>query len=279
MKTLEIIKFELRYRSQRPATYIYFIALVIIAFLFSKLGIKGITDTSVQVKENAPLIIHQLTGLLNLPLLLLTSAVMGVAVIRDFDSRMEQLMFTAPISKKDYLAGRFIGSLVVMLLLSLGTIIGAIAGELFSARPAAEMLPFSAGNYLISFVLITLPNVFFLSAIYFAGGAISKKAAVIYAQGIVLLILISIVDEGVIETAQNLKLATLFDFYTVQLFNLETNYWSPAEINSQLVPITGPIILNRLIYIGMGILALAITFWRFNPTANRRSLKKSSREK
>jgi ABC-type transport system involved in multi-copper enzyme maturation permease subunit len=266
MKIIEIIRFELLYRSKRPVNYIYFVILFSIALLFSKLGIKGITDASVQVKENAPLIIHQLTALLNLPLLLLTSAIMGVAVIRDYDCQMEQLIFTNPITKKQYLTGRFIGSFITMLILSLAIPLGAIAGELSSTKPAADFLPFSAANYFLSYLIIVLPNTFFLGALYFAGGAISKKAVVIYTQGIMLLIIISIVDEGVIETSQNLELATLFDYYTLQLFNLQTKYWSAAEINTQMVPFSSALIINRLIYLGLGALALALTFWRFQTT-------------
>lgn len=276
MKNIEIIRFELLYRSKRPVNYIYFVILFVIALLFSKLGIKGITDVSVQVKENAPLIIHQLTALLNLPLLLLTSAIMGVAVIRDYDCHIEQLMFTNPITKNQYLTGRFIGSFITMLIISLAIPLGAMSGELLSSKPPTEFLPFSAYNYMVSFLFIVLPNTFFLSALYFAGGAISKKAVVIYTQGIIILIFVSIVDEGVIETAKNLELATLFDFYTLQLFNLETKYWSAAEINSQTVPITGALIINRLIYLGLGALALVITFWRFQTTNKGHSTQKAT---
>lgn len=277
MKTIEIIRFELQYRGKRPANYIYFLILFIMAFLFAKQGVKGATELSVQVKENAPLIIHELTAFLNLPLLLITSAVMGMAVIRDFDYKMEQLVFTNPISKGQYLAGRFIGSFIVMVTLSFAIPLGSMAGELLSAKPASELLLFTPWNYLNSFFLIVLPNTFFLSALYFAGGAISKKAAVIYTQGIVLLIFISIVDEGVIETSKNLELATLFDFYMVQLLNLKTKYWSAAEINTQMVPISGTIIINRLIYIGVGVTALVLTFWRFRNTTKGHSTKKSAK--
>ena len=276
MKTLEIIRFELFYRSKRPVNYIYFILLFVIAFLFSRLGIKGISEVPAQVKENAPLIIHQLTALLNLPLLILTSAVMGVSVIRDFDSQMEQLLFTNPISKNQYLTGRFLGSLLTMFVLTLAIPLGAMAGELASAKPASEFLPFTPLNYINSYLIIVLPNILFLSAFFFAGGAISKKTIVIYAQGILLLILISIADEVLIETAQNLQIATLFDFYTFQLYNLETKYWSAVEINTQLVPITTSLIWNRLIYLGIGAIALILTYWRFQSSTQARKSRKAS---
>ena len=266
MKLIEIIRFELVYQSRRPVNYLYFFVLTIIAFFFSKLGIKGITEVSVQVKENAPMIIYQLTSLLNLPLLLIASAVMGTLVLRDFDKGMAPLLFTHPISRPQYITGRFAGGLLVLILISLGTVVGAIAGELFANKPAAEMLPFEPFTYLQAFAAITLPNLIFLACLYFAGGALSKKATVVYTQGILLVMLISFLDEGVIETAANLELATLFDFYTLQLVNLQTKYWSAAEINSQNIPMSAALLTNRLIYLTIGLAFMLLTFYRFQIT-------------
>ena len=263
MKTSEIIRFELAYQARRPVNYLYFFVLAIIGFFFSKLGIKGITEVSVQVKENAPLIIYQLTSLLNLPLLLISSAVMGTLVIRDYDKGIFPLLFTAPINRKQYLAGRLIGGFLVLLVISLGSVIGAIAGELLANKPAKEMLPFDALVYLKAFTAITFPNLLFLACLYFAGGALSKKATVVYTQGILLVMLISFLDEGVIETAKNLEFATLFDFYTLQLINLQTKYWSAAEINSQGITFSTSFLINRFIYLAIGAAFVALTFLRF----------------
>ncbi len=266
MKSSEIIRFELAYQARRPVNYLYFLVLALIAFFFSKLGIKGITEVSVQVKENAPLIIYQLTSLLNLPLLLIASAVMGTLVIRDYDKGIAPLLFTSPISRKQYLTGRFIGGVLVLLITSLGALIGAMAGEYFSGKPSAEMLAFNPLVYLEAFMAITLPNLLFLAAMYFTGAALSKRATVIYTQGILLVMLISFLDEGVIETASNLELATLFDFYTLQLINLQTKYWSAAEINSQGIPLSTSFLINRLIFLGIGAGILALCFFRFQTT-------------
>jgi len=266
MKVLELIRFELAYQARRPVNYLYFFALTFIAFLFSRLGIKGIAEVSVQVKENAPLIIHQLTALLNLPLLLIASAVMGTLVIRDFDKGISPLLFTSPINRRQYLAGRFVGGILVLIIISFGSLLGAMAGEFFANKPAQEMLPFQPWVYLNAFITITLPNLFFVSGLYFAGGSLSKKATVVYTQGILLVMIISFLDEGVIETARNLKLATLFDFYTLQLVNLETKYWSAAEINTQNIPVSASLLINRSIYLGIGVLMLVLTFFRFQTT-------------
>lgn len=274
MKTLEIIRFELAYQLHRPVNYLYFLLMFVIAFLFSRLGIKGITEVSVQVKENAPLIIHQLTSLLSLPMLLVSSAIMGMVVLRDFERNMAPVIFTCPIRRQQYLAGRFIGAFILALAVSSGGLLGAMAGELFSNEPMQAMLAFQPHIYTKAFLLITVPNLLFVSCLYFAGGALSKKTTVVYTQGLMLVLLISFLDEGVIETAQNLRLATLFDFYALQLINLETKYWSAAEINTQSIPLTKHLLFNRLIFLGTGLIMLLFTFTRFSVTAATRNKRK-----
>ncbi len=268
MNFKEIFKFELQYRSRRPANYIYFLILFALSIALAAMGTKGFGDLSVQVKANAPLLIDRQMGILTMPMMLLVSAIMGVAVIRDYEHRMEQLLFSTPITKLDYLLGRFFGSFVVMILVSMAIPLGSILGEIVSSKPASEMLALSPWNHVRAFFYIVVPNTFFLSALFFSSGVLTKKMAVIYTQGIVLLIFFALLDEGAIEVAKNQKLSTLFDFFMVQLLNLKAQFWSAAEINESTIPIDGAILINRGIYVGTGVLALVYAYFRFNFSIN-----------
>ena len=55
MKLLEILKFELRYRVRRPATYIYFGILFVMCFVAATTDVVSIGGGVGQVKENAPI--------------------------------------------------------------------------------------------------------------------------------------------------------------------------------------------------------------------------------
>ncbi len=264
MNIKEIIRFELQYRSRRPATYLYFLILFILSALLSSLGTKAFGNVSIQVMANAPMIIDQQLGMLTMPMILLVSAIMGVAVIRDHEHRVDQLLFSSPLTKRDYLLGRFAGSFIIMLLVSLAIPLGAILGELFSSKTSHELLPFSLWNYIRGYLYIVIPNTFFLSALFFSSGVLTKKMAVIYTQGIVVLIIFAFLDEGAIETAQNLKFSTLFDLFMVQLIGLKAQFWSAAEINQQRIPFDGDILLNRSIYTSLGLIVLAYTYFRFS---------------
>ena len=107
----EIFKFELTYRAKRADTYIYFALL----FCYALIAVDFIFDENLDpVKRNAPYIIAKIMGIIAALFTMVTSMIMGVAALRDFDHNMAALMFVNPIKKGDYLIGRFLGSFVVL---------------------------------------------------------------------------------------------------------------------------------------------------------------------
>ncbi len=114
----EIFKFEIKYRAKRPDTYIYFAIL----FLFSLIAVNFVFEDSLRgpVKANTPYVIAYTMTVLSAIFMMVTSMIMSVAVLRDFEHSMEALMFVNPIKKRDYLFGRFLGSFVVLLFIFSG---------------------------------------------------------------------------------------------------------------------------------------------------------------
>ena len=145
----EIFKFELQYRKKRPATYIYFLILFLLSFGAMSSDVVQIGGGSGLVKENAPTTIATMMIILSAAMMMITSAVMGVAVLRDFEHHTESLMFTNPIGKGDYLFGRFLGSYLVALIIYLGVPIGFMMGEFMPWRDVDKLLPFNFWNYRI----------------------------------------------------------------------------------------------------------------------------------
>ena len=92
----EFFLFEFRYRKRRPVTYVYFG----IIFLLSFLGIASPIRAAVgQIMANAPYLITVWTIVLSFVFTMITSAVMGVSIVRDFDHNTESILFSTPIKK------------------------------------------------------------------------------------------------------------------------------------------------------------------------------------
>ncbi len=274
----EIFKFELAYRKKRPATYLYFAILFLLSF-------GAVTSDFVQigggvglVKENAPATLATMMVIMSAFFMMITSAIMGVGVLRDFEHNTESLMFSTPIKKRDYLLGRFLGSFVVTLFVFSGMLLGFIVGEFMPWRDAERMLPFTPWNFIHPFLFLVIPNLFFSGVIFFASGALSRKMLVVYTQGILLFLVYQIAN-SLTRDIENQSVAAIIDPFFFRSINYITQYWTVSEQNSMVIPLEGVALYNRLIWMGVGILGLIATYYGFSFNVVRNVLFKRSKKR
>jgi ABC-type transport system involved in multi-copper enzyme maturation permease subunit len=283
----EILRFEFDYRKRRAATYIYFgiIFLLCFAAVTSKYVVIGGVAGG-QIKENSPYNLAFMTLIMTFAMTFIASAIMGVAILRDFEHKTESMLFTTPISKFDYLFGRFFGSYSVMVLIYcsiwLAFMFGFSVGKFLPWDPswkAKEMLAFNAWHYLQPFLVFGLTNLFIQGAIFFAAGALSRNTIVLYLQGIILIVLYEITD-NLLSDIENKTIASLLDPFGLRAFSIFTEYWTPAQKNSNLVALDGLLLWNRVIWVGVGALILVGTYFSFKLNVVGKSLfrKKAIRE-
>src|SRR5690554_4599899 len=108
----EFFIFEIKYRLKRPETYFFFLLLL----LFSVVGVEFVfqgVDLGL-VKKNSPLVIAKTMAAVTGLSMIIASMIMGVPVLRDFQYDVTSLIYVNPITKKDYLLGRFLGSFFVL---------------------------------------------------------------------------------------------------------------------------------------------------------------------
>jgi hypothetical protein len=246
--------------------------LVLPIILVSTDAIK-IVGGGEQTKENAPQAIAFTEIVFSYLFMMITSAVMGVAVLRDFEFNTEALMFSTPLKKFDYLFGRFFGSFLVLLFIFAAMILGFTIGEFMPSRDATKLLPYSFWHYLQPFLILVLPNLFFTGAFFFAGGALTRKSVIIYTQGIILFVVYSI-SQNLMGDIENRELGALIDPFGIRTFGYVTRYWTPAQKNAMTIPLEGIMLYNRLLWTGVGILILVITYFAFSFNVVRSGLFK-----
>jgi ABC-type transport system involved in multi-copper enzyme maturation permease subunit len=278
----EILRFELNYRKKRPATYLYFGIIFLLCFfaVTSKYVIIGGVAGG-QIKENSPYNLAFMTVIMTFALTFITSAIMGVPVLRDFDHKTDSLMFTTPVSKFAYLFGRFFGSFLITVLVFsavwVAFMLGFGVGKYLpweASWASKEMLPFNFWTYLQPFLTLGLTNLFIQAALYFAAGTLSRQTIVIYVQGIVLLVLYQVADT-VLEDIDNKTLAAMLDPFGLRAFQIYTEYWSPAQKNTQMIPLDGVLLWNRLLWLGISGLILAGTYFGFSFSVIRKTWRKT----
>ncbi|MEO1805441.1 MAG: aminopeptidase, partial [Bacteroidota bacterium] len=274
----KIVQFELRYRAKRPATYIYFGILFLVCMLAVTWENLSIGGAAGRLKEDAPNVIMVQTVIMSLFGIFISSAIMGVPILRDFQHRTSSMLFTSPIKKRDYLFGRFIGSLIVLILILSGISLGLMAGRLWPLNDPERFLPtFRLAPYLWSFALIVVPNAIISGALFFMGGALSKRLLFVFVQGLGLFVLYLISGE-LLSEVDNIEIAALLDPFGLRMQSAVARYWTISEQNTRLLPLAGLVLQNRLIWLGIAAAALATTYFTFSFSTPRKRASKQKKE-
>src|SRR5262245_48073142 len=171
------VKRRLRLLSTWMLTLLFFAAGM---FFIAAAGgaLKGATvdfGTGSKVNVNAPYSLYLLILLAGTFGLVMTAAISGAAVQQDFEHRTSSFFFTAPISKLDYLGGRFLGAFVTLFLMHAGTALGAFISLHAGWIDAEKLGPERLLAYVIPYLTAIAPNVFFSSAVFFSIGALYKR--------------------------------------------------------------------------------------------------------
>jgi hypothetical protein len=247
-----IFAFELVYWFKRPLTLIFFALFFLMAFFstasdsFLSIGGTG------QIHRNAPFVIAIAMGILTAIGQVITTAIAGTAVLRDAQLGTEELLFTTRLTKAGYLLGRFCASFVVMVVVYAGLPLGLLIGMLMPWVPADKLGPVTVWLVVQPFLLIALPNLFFVSALLFAVGALTRRLFAVYVTGIVLLVAWQITQD-VIGQLDRLRLAAQVDPFALTTTQVAVRYWSVAEKNTRMIPAAGAMTDNRLMWIAIAI--------------------------
>ncbi|MEO9964207.1 MAG: M1 family aminopeptidase [Reichenbachiella sp.] len=255
----EIFKFEIKYRAKRPETYLYFIIVLLFAVVAVDFIFHG--EELAPLKRNSPYVIARVMGIVSALFMIISSMIMGVPVLRDFEHQMESLLFVNPIKKRDYLLGRFIGSFVVLVGIYCALPLGMMLGDLLFWKESSS-LPFHVWAYLQPFVFLILPTLFFGGSIFFVSGALSRKLIVVYTQGFFFLLVYMFAISLAIG-ADDLFYTALVEPFTFQTLRIATHEWSIEARQTELIVVEGVLLYNRLIWSGIGLVALLIGFNRF----------------
>lgn len=259
-----IFRFELAYRFRRPATYAYFAILFLFALLT---GIYGNGPASEKAFVNSSYTIGQLLIVISIFSMLIASAVMGVPVYRDIEHNTRDYFFTYPMREKSYMLGRYLGSFLILFLISLGLPLGYLAGlpiGLGIGEFEPERVgPFVAYHYLYPMAIFTIPNLFFTGTLFFSAVALTKNVRVTYV-GSVLLFIGYLLANALTTDLENQKLVDILDPFALTTYTNVTKYWTPVEQNTLVPALSGNLLINRLLWVGVSLALFLFTFFRFS---------------
>lgn len=259
---LAIARFEARYLLRNPLVWIT-AAITFVAFAAStsvegfELGSEG------GLQRNAAYAIVRNLMLFSLIYMPVITAFIANAVLRDDDTGYGPIIRTTPITRVDYLIGRFVGALsVVAACLTVGAL-GLWIGTLMPWSDQVALGPNRVAPYLFGLVVIALPNLFVGSAVLFVLAAVTRSMMSTYLGVIVFastffFVGASLADAPSFETAMSLG-----DPFGVQAIDTITRYWTVSERNALVPEVGGLLLANRLLWLSIASALLAGACMRF----------------
>ena len=262
-----IAAFEFRTRLKRISTWVYFAIFFALA-MFWVAAAGGVIEHAMvsfgsgKIWINSPFAISQTVSFLGMMGSTIIAALMGRAVQQDFEYRTEHFFFTSPIRKSDYLGGRFIGAVAVLMLVLSSIAIGGAIGLYLPGIDPDRVGPVRLAPYVLPYLTIVLPNLVVLGGIFFCAGALSRRMLPVYIGSVVLLIGY-LAAQGLLRNLDNKTLGAMIDPFGQVATSRVTEYWSISEKNTRLVPFEGVLLWNRLLWLAIGAAVIGFTSYRF----------------
>ena len=282
MRLREIFRFEFLYQARRVRTWLYFAVLLVVAYMTVKNNSIDEARNNLQL-ANSPYVIAAATVICNMLWVLMASAVAGSAAARDLQTRMHPLIYTAPVTKTDYLGGRFLAAFAINAMILLAAPIGVVLALTVPPVEAQILGPSRPDAYLTTYILMALPTAFAVGALQFSLATLMRRSVASYLASVLLFVAVSIGAGAIANLWQMPSLGKVLDpigFITV--IGLISKSWTPLEKNTLLIGLQPEMLMKAVLWIAIGFLLLALTHrvFRFGDVAvkTRRSRRAAPRD-
>jgi len=217
-------------------------------------------------------IVRNLTGfsfLLGLPIF--TAVIMGDPVIRDFRLGIDPLIFSKPISRAQYLLGKFFGNFFVLVCCQAAFPLTLLVLQAFRTSQMVVQ-PVRILPYFKHFLLLVVISHLVLAAVYFTAGTLTRNSKVVF--GLAACFYPLYISYGYSLKALVPRWMLLLDPFMLGLGPGGGGFEHSADfLNRYVVRYSAEMIANRGMAIVVAAVCLAILYFRFSITKRSRNVE------
>ncbi len=270
-----LLQFELRFHTRQYAFFMGLFAFGFFGFFMTgQMGLAG------KLNVNSPHLITSVYLFLGLMTPILTGVLAANGVLRDEVNRSAEMVYASQLTAGKYIITRYLG-IVIIGVLCLG--MAAVTMMLRTYIPGGidgnfvQNTPWHYGWVLLVFIL---PSIMLCAAISFATACFSRNVLATYLSGLMIYVVYFITSiyvgsplfgDAMPAEPQTKLLAALIDPFGLSAFEVQTEFWTPLERNSQVVPLSGSVLLNRAIWIGVTLVIMLGVYARFKLDLNHKT--------
>lgn len=221
---------------------------------------------------NSPYTIGFMTGLLSLVIIFFAIIFATQILFKDQDSKFDILIFSYPFSKRTYLQGKFLTFFLQTFLSFTFLMIGFVIGQ--NLRTGSEIQPyFHFLHYLYPLLIFGGINCFVVCSFLFFISFTTKKKLLVVIGGLFLYVLYMIIlvfanspfmVGSLPQSLETQQLSALIDPFGMSSYFFEARAFSVKQKNELIVPLSGYLLINRIVFLIISILLLLLTYRLFS---------------
>ena len=254
-----VAAFEFRYQLRSPVFWGTSIIFAILAYATIASDDIRIAWGG-QIFRNAPFSIAVNSMVWTIFAVFMATAFVSTVVLRDTETGFGPIIHATPLSKFNYLFGRFTGGFLATATAYLSVPLGLLLAVALPGVDSETVGPIHVGDYLLSFFLLCVPTLFIISAAFFSLATMTRSLVATYVGALVVLA-IYLFTSTYLSRPEFGAGATLADPFGIASIEYATRHWSAFERNTLFPPVSGLLLQNRILWLGVALILLALA-WR-----------------
>ena len=253
----EIARFEIRYLLRNPLVWLT--ALFTFGMFFISMNTGFEMGSEGGLLRNAPITTLKNYMAISVMFMFVTTSFVANVIIRDDETGYGPIIRSTRIGKFDYLFGRYLGALAVAALLLLLVGPAMWIGSLMPWADPAKLGPNRIVDHLYSYFVIGLPNILLHSAIFFALATITRSMMAAY-LGVISMAAAFFTLQGAFDQPHVQTTVAVVEPFASRAVADVTRYWTIPERNTLLPELTEALLYNRLLWVSVAMLFLALAW-------------------
>ena len=245
-----VARLELAIQRREPLTALYLLVLGLLAMAFAAAGPVDLVRDRGAVPTDAAWSLMLATTALTAFGQVITTMVAATVVLRDRADRVDALLAVSRLTRREYLAAKLAAALCVLLVIYGAIPVGLVAGAVIGGGSLSHAVQAS----IAPFALVAVPTMLAVGALQFGVGVLSGRLWPIVGLG---LLLIWLWTEAIAQAPLHAGAALLDPFGTAPLVQA-TARWTDAQRMTAVMPVTAQLLVNRLLWLGIGMLVAAV---------------------
>lgn len=259
---IKIARFELRYLLRNPLLWIT--AAIGFTMVFMSMNVDGFElGSEGGLLRNSAYATLRNALMFSMIFMFVSTAFVANAVIRDDETGFGPIVRSTPITRFEYVFGRYLGAFAAAALAMMAIPLGSFIGSLMPWANPANLGPNRLTDHLYAYFVLALPNIFVHSAVLFALATMTRSMMAAY-LGVIGFVatFITLVESAFQRSQQAMTVGILEPFASLALRDA-TRYWTIPERNALLPDFAGALFYNRLLWISVAMICLAIAYAAF----------------